>query len=560
MALRVTTQRRTLKGLGNGVLVLMLLWTAIPFYWMIATSLKHDKEIYGYEATLIPEQPTLANYATVFRETPYLLFLRNSMAVAVGSTIVSIVIAVSGGVCHRPAQFPRSGPPGARSGLHVPRSHLAALHPHVRHDERLRLTDSLHGLIIAYLGFDVPFCTWLLMGYFKSVPVELEEAARVDGCNRVSALVRVVLPMSLPALVVVTFFSFTHAWNEFLYAHVFTSTTGARTVTTGLVNFMSQDVFFWGPLMAVNRHERSAPGAHVPRLPALGGQGVDARWRERIGRPTMPTRREILQQAGKAATVADHDRTRGGWCAAPMRRARRSSSSGIPPRWPRRSTRSCRSSATPTPSRRGSRRTRSTTQIIGGPQLLPKLVASLEAGNPPDITRLGGRIRAALPLAGPPPGGDRPGQQDAESAGRALPGLPAERHASGQGLCRAAVRQPLAAGHPHGSPRGGQGRSPQDVGGVRRGLQEAAEAAQAHRLRPVSGPAKRYRQQRHEHDLVLRRQARRGGQQDRGAELQGHDRRRPADRGHVQQAQDHPEGGDRVGQHRPTTRPISHAR
>jgi len=114
----------------------------------------------------------------------------------------------------------------------------------------LRLTDSLHGLIIAYLGFDVPFCTWLLMGYFKSVPFDLEEAARVDGCNRVGALVRIVLPMSLPALVVVTFFSFTHAWNEFLYAHVFTSTTNARTVTTGLVNFMSQDVFFWGPLMA----------------------------------------------------------------------------------------------------------------------------------------------------------------------------------------------------------------------------------------------------------------------------------------------------------------------
>ena len=86
MALRVTTQRRVLQGVGNGALVLMLLWTAIPFYWMIATSLKHDKEIYGYEATLIPQRPTLANYATVFRETPYLLYLRNSLAVAVGST------------------------------------------------------------------------------------------------------------------------------------------------------------------------------------------------------------------------------------------------------------------------------------------------------------------------------------------------------------------------------------------------------------------------------------------------------------------------------------------
>jgi ABC-type glycerol-3-phosphate transport system permease component len=250
MALRTSTQRRTLRGLGNGVLLLMVLWTAIPFYWMVATSLKHDPEIYGYEATLIPERPTLDNYATVFRETPYLLYLRNSVAVAVGSTVLSMVIAVLGAYAIARLDFP--GRALLARGLVftylVPTSLLFI--PMFAMMSVLRLTDSLHGLIIAYLGFDVPFCTWLLMGYFKSVPVELEEAARVDGCSRVGALLRVVLPMSLPALAVVTFFSFTHAWNEFLYAHVFTSTTSARTVTTGLVNFMSQDVFFWGPLMA----------------------------------------------------------------------------------------------------------------------------------------------------------------------------------------------------------------------------------------------------------------------------------------------------------------------
>jgi multiple sugar transport system permease protein len=250
MARKMTTQRRALQGLGNGVLVLMLLWTAIPFYWMIATSLKYDKEIYGYEATLIPQRPTLANYATVFRETPYLLYLRNSVAVAVGSTVLSMIIAVLGAYAIARLNFPGRALL-ARSLVFtylVPTSLLFI--PMFALMSVLRLTDSLHGLIIAYLGFDVPFCTWLLMGYFKSVPVELEEAARVDGCNRVGALLRVVLPMSLPALVVVTFFSFTHAWNEFRYAYVFTSTTSARTVTTGLVNFMSQDVFFWGPLMA----------------------------------------------------------------------------------------------------------------------------------------------------------------------------------------------------------------------------------------------------------------------------------------------------------------------
>jgi ABC-type glycerol-3-phosphate transport system permease component len=250
MTLSMTAQRRAMKGVGNTLLLLMLLWTAIPFYWMVATSLKQDKEIYGFDATLIPQEPTLSNYATVFYDTPYLLFLRNSVVVAVGSTLLSMIIACLGAYAIARLNFP--GRAFLARGLVftylVPTSLLFI--PMFAMMSAFRLTDSLHGLTIAYLGFDVPFCTWLLMGYFKSVPVELEEAALVDGCNRVTALLRVVLPLSLPALVVVTFFSFTHAWNEFLYAHVFTSTNKARTLTTGLAIFMTEDVFFWGPLMA----------------------------------------------------------------------------------------------------------------------------------------------------------------------------------------------------------------------------------------------------------------------------------------------------------------------
>jgi multiple sugar transport system permease protein len=250
MTLTMTTSKRMAKGAGNMMLLLMLLWTGIPFYWMIVTSLKHDKEIYGYEATLIPENPTMDNYITIFRDTPYLLFLRNSVVVAVSSTLLSVIIASLGAYAIARLKFPGREllaralvctylvPP---SLLFIPLFAIMSA---------LRFTDTLYGLTIAYLGGDVPFCTWLLMGYFKSVPVELEEAALVDGCNRVTALIRVILPVSLPALVVVMFFSFTRSWNEFLYAYVFTSTNQARTITAGLVNFMSADVFFWGPLMA----------------------------------------------------------------------------------------------------------------------------------------------------------------------------------------------------------------------------------------------------------------------------------------------------------------------
>jgi multiple sugar transport system permease protein len=250
MALTKTGSQRMVKGIGNVVLALMFLWTAIPFYWMFVTSLKHDKEIYGYEATLIPEKPTVANYITIIKDSPYLLFLRNSTVVAVSSTLLSIIIASLGGYAIARLNFPGRAllarllvctylVPG--SLLFIPLFAIMSM---------LHLLDSLSGLTIAYLGADVPFCTWLLMGYFRSVPVELEEAALVDGCNRVTALIRVVLPVCLPALVVVTFFSFTRSWNEFLYAYVFTSTNKARTITTGLVNFMSADVFYWGPLMA----------------------------------------------------------------------------------------------------------------------------------------------------------------------------------------------------------------------------------------------------------------------------------------------------------------------
>src|SRR5215211_3815349 len=250
MALTKTGSQRMVKGIGNVVLVLMLLWTGIPIYWMFATSLKHDKEIYGYEATLIPEKPTAANYITILRDTPYLIFLRNSTVVAVGSTVISLIIACLGAYAIARLNFP------GRALLArllvctylVPASLLFI--PLFAIMSALHLLDSLSGLTIVYLGADVPFCTWLLMGYFRSVPVELEEAALVDGCNRVTALIRVVLPVCLPALVVVTFFSFTRSWNEFLYAYVFTSTNQARTITAGLVNFMSADVFFWGPLMA----------------------------------------------------------------------------------------------------------------------------------------------------------------------------------------------------------------------------------------------------------------------------------------------------------------------
>ena len=245
----VTRTRRVLKWTGNLLLVVFLVWTLVPFYWMLATSLKKDKEIYGFEATLVPRQPNLDAYRRLFAQTPFVKYLVNSTIIAVSTTVASLVLGCLGAYALARLRFPgrRLIARGLIFSYLVPPALLFI--PLFTVMSTLNLIDTRHGLTLVYLSFTLPFCTWLLLGYFRSVPLELEEAALVDGCSRMSALVRIILPMSLPALAVVAFFSFTQAWNEFLYANVFVNSVDVRTITTGLTLFVVEDVFFWGPMM-----------------------------------------------------------------------------------------------------------------------------------------------------------------------------------------------------------------------------------------------------------------------------------------------------------------------
>jgi len=225
-------------------------WTLSPFYWMIVTSLKKHDEIYGTTATLYPHAPTLESYYILFFKTDYLLWFRNSMIVSLTTTFFTILCASLAAYAITRLDFPgrKFFARGMIYSYLVPRALLFI--PLFAIMLKSGLTNSLHGLMFAYLGFTIPFCTWLLMGYFMSIPVELEEAAMVDGCTRVGVLFRIIMPIALPALAVVAFFSFTLSWNEFLYATVFNSNMEVRTIPTGITNFIVEDVFFWGPIMA----------------------------------------------------------------------------------------------------------------------------------------------------------------------------------------------------------------------------------------------------------------------------------------------------------------------
>jgi multiple sugar transport system permease protein len=250
----VTSSMRGLRRLralaAYAVLLVLAIWTLGPLYWMVATSFKTNAEIYGTAATLWPRQPTLTNYRILFTKTPFAVYFQNSTLIALATTAITVVTSAFGAYALVRLRFPgrRLLARGLVYTYLVPQALLFI--PLFTILVNAGLSNTRTGLVLTYLGFTVPFCTWLLMGYFLSVPVELEEAGLVDGCSRLGVLFRIVMPVTLPALAVTAFFSFTLSWNEYLYASVFVSNVNAKTIPTGIPSFIIEDVFFWGPMMA----------------------------------------------------------------------------------------------------------------------------------------------------------------------------------------------------------------------------------------------------------------------------------------------------------------------
>jgi ABC-type glycerol-3-phosphate transport system permease component len=238
-------------GIGAAVAVL-LIWSVVPVYWIVVTSFKHEQEIYAYPPTFVPIAPTLEQYQTILFHTPFPLFIRNSAIIAVATTACAVVAGTLAAYAISRMRFVGRAmvarlivvayllPP---SLLFIPLFIVL---------QRLGMIDRLGGLILAYLTFTMPFATWMLIGYIRTIPPELDEAARIDGASRLQLLLRILVPIALPGLAVVALFAFTQAWNEFLYALVFIYNNDARTITAGLASLMMGDTFIWGQLMAAS--------------------------------------------------------------------------------------------------------------------------------------------------------------------------------------------------------------------------------------------------------------------------------------------------------------------
>ncbi|CAN5404037.1 N/A [soil metagenome] len=240
-------------------LAIVIALILLPIYWMVMTSLKLPREIYRVPS-LWPKVFTDNNYRILIEDKDFLTNIKNSLIVASTVTVVSLLVSSFAAYSIVRFKYKFKGFIGRlilfayltpTSLLFIPLSIVIA---------RLNLGNSLTGLVIVYLTFSLPLSTWLLQGYFRGVPRELEEQAMVDGSTRLGALFRILIPLSAPGLAAVAIFTFTGAWNELLLALIFITSESKRTVPLGINYLITSDVLPWGTLMA---------GAVLSSLPVM---------------------------------------------------------------------------------------------------------------------------------------------------------------------------------------------------------------------------------------------------------------------------------------------------
>ena len=253
--------RSTVFGYVN--IVPFVFFALFPFYYMVVTSLKRDAELYSLEAVpfLVESGVITDHYRYLFFKTEFWTWMTNSLIISVLATSVSLVISTLAGYSLARLRFPGVNAFGTAvfitylvppTLLFLPLSQVVVW---------LGISDTIWSLIVTYPTFLVPFSTWLLMGYFRTIPRELEECALVDGASRMQTLLKIVLPLAVPGIVCVTLFAFTLTWNEFTYALTFISQTANKTAVVGVTaDLIRGDIYYWGSLMA---------GAVVASLPIV---------------------------------------------------------------------------------------------------------------------------------------------------------------------------------------------------------------------------------------------------------------------------------------------------
>ena len=256
-AARSMSRRAVGTLVHRATILLFLAFAAFPFYWMVVTSFKQNADLYvgatnvKHNPFIFNLPPTLDHLRILFGQTLYLTWLRNTLFVGLVVVAITLLLAVPAG--YSLARL--TGRWGERLSIGIFLTYLVPATllfiPFSRLVSLLGLQNSLWSLVMIYPTFTVPFCTWLLMGFFKGLPREIEESAMVDGCSRSGAIWRIVLPLAVPGLLTVVIFALTLVIQEFVYSLTFISSVERMTVSVGVpVALVRGDVYYWGSLMA----------------------------------------------------------------------------------------------------------------------------------------------------------------------------------------------------------------------------------------------------------------------------------------------------------------------
>jgi multiple sugar transport system permease protein len=236
-----------------GAFILTLLF---PFYWMMVTAVRPDNELYRPWSApnytpFWTTHPTLDHIRYLLQETLFNTWMLNTLLISIAATLISLACGLLAGYALSRLKFRFAGLLGTAIFITylVPQTLLFI--PLADIVRNFRLGDTPWALILTYPTFLIPFCTWLLMGYFKAIPRELEECARIDGAARWQAMLYIIFPIAVPGILSAGIFAFTLSWNEFIYALVFLSSPAEKTVSVGVTSELIRgDVFYWGSLMA----------------------------------------------------------------------------------------------------------------------------------------------------------------------------------------------------------------------------------------------------------------------------------------------------------------------
>jgi multiple sugar transport system permease protein len=232
--------------------LVFLVVTLFPFYWMAITSFKSDTEMLDFhQLPIFVREPTLSNYQHLFTQTFFPRWALNTAVVAVLSTAISVFCSILAGYSLGRLRFPGANWIGWAIFVTYLVPPTLLFLGMAKLIQSLVLYNNLLSLILTYPTFLIPFCTWLLIGYFKGIPRELEESALVDGATRLQAMVRIVIPLALPGILSAAMFAFTLSWNEYLYSLIFMNDPTSKTIPVGVTqDLIRGDEFFWGELMA----------------------------------------------------------------------------------------------------------------------------------------------------------------------------------------------------------------------------------------------------------------------------------------------------------------------